>query len=68
MIKRKVHRAIENLVDDDGHVTHVKCTECCWKMSVREAYDKDEVPEEIQQAFSTHNCDDHRIGAGFRKA
>ena len=63
--KIKVHRSIEKLVDDAGKVTHLKCTECCWKMSVHEV--NNEVPEGVYKVFSEHNCDDHRIGAAFRK-
>ena len=65
--KNKIQRSMENLVDDAGNITHVKCTECCWKISVRGTKDTNEVPEEVHQAFSTHRCDDHRIGAAFRK-
>jgi hypothetical protein len=59
-------RTIEKLVDDEGKVTHVKCSQCCWKVPVNEK-DSDETVRKEYKSFCEHNCDDHRIGAAFRK-
>ena len=59
-------RTVENLVDDNGHVTHVKCSQCSWKVALNGMQCSD---EDIRELFSfwVHDCDDHRIGAAFRK-
>ena len=62
----RVQRSIENMVDDEGNITHVKCTQCCWKKQVDGNYDQNEFIREVFGAFSAHTCDEHRIGAAFR--
>jgi len=60
-------RSIENLLDDDGQITHLKCSECCWKVPVKSDFSLDDVIRSTFASFTEHNCDDHRIGSAFRK-
>jgi len=59
-------RTIEKLVDDDGNATHMKCSQCCWKVPINEE-DSDEAIRKEYESFCDHNCDEHRIGAAFRR-
>jgi hypothetical protein len=67
MAKRNGFRCIENIQDDHGQITHVKCSECSWKVPVDGAYSADEVICDLFTRFSSHDCEEHRIGAAFRK-
>ena len=67
MAKRiRPKRTIETLVDDNGHITFIKCTQCHWKAPVTSPHCSD---EEIRELFSfwDHNCDEHQVGAAFRR-
>ena len=64
MAKRtsKTAKRIENQSDENGQVTHVKCSNCCWKMVIDGPYDSDATIREIYASFSAHDCEQHRIG------
>jgi len=62
-----IPRTIEVQTDDHGRVTQVKCSNCCWTMTVNGNYDADSTIREMFNSFSDHDCENHRIGFVARR-